>query len=66
MLRPDGEEVGTVRELWETGAHDVLVVEGDDGRDRLVPTARALLREIDPAAGRIVVEDVPGLLDPAS
>ena len=64
VLRPDGEEVGIVRELWETGAHDVLVVEGHDGRQRLVPTARALLREIDPAAGRIVTENVPGLLDP--
>ena len=26
-----GESVGTVREIWETGAHDVLLVEDDDG-----------------------------------
>lgn len=66
VVRADGEEVGTVRELWDTGAHDVLVVEGADGRDRLVPTARPLLREIDLDARRIVVaDDVPGLLDPA-
>lgn len=65
VARADGEEVGTVRELWDAGAHDVLVVEGDDGRDRLVPTARAVMREVDLAARRIVVEDVPGLLDPA-
>jgi len=62
---PDGAEIGTVRELWETGAHDVLVVEGDDGRERLVPTAGPLVREIDLEARRIVVEDVAGLLDPA-
>lgn len=62
----DGRRVGRVRELWDTGAHDVLVVEGDDGRDRLIPTVRALLREIDLEAGRIVVEDLPGLLEPAS
>ncbi len=61
----DGRPVGTVRELWETGAHDVLVIEGDDGRTRRVPTARDLLREVDVAARRIVVEDLPGLLEPA-
>ena len=61
-----GARVGTVRSLLETGApHDVLVIEGDDGRQRLVPAARALLREVDVAAKRIVLEDVPGLTDPA-
>ena len=59
-----GRTVGTVKEIWETGAHDVLVVEGEDGRRRLIPTARALMKEVDVEAGRIVVEDLPGLLDP--
>lgn len=60
-----GRAVGTVRELMETGAHDVLVVEGEDGRTRLVPTARALMKEVDLERRRIVVEELPGLLDPA-
>jgi 16S rRNA processing protein RimM len=60
----EGRAIGTVKEIWETGAHDVLVVEGEDGRRRLVPTARALMKEVDVEAGRIVVEDLPGLLDP--
>jgi len=59
-----GRTIGTVKEIWETGAHDVLVVEGEDGRTRLVPTARALMKEVDVRAGRIVVEDLPGLFDP--
>jgi 16S rRNA processing protein RimM len=62
---PDGRAVGRVRELWETASHDVLVVEGEDGRDRLVPAAPALCRSIDAAARRVVVADLPGLLDPA-
>ena len=64
----DGRPVGRVRELWETGAHDVLVVEladGAGGATCLVPTARDLLLEIDVAGRRIVVEDRPGLFDPA-
>jgi 16S rRNA processing protein RimM len=58
----DGHPVGTVREIWDTGAHDVLVVEDAAGRRHLLPTARELMREVDLAARRIVVDIVPGLL----
>jgi len=58
-----GTEIGTVTELWETGAHDVLVVDAGDGRRHLLPTAREVVREIDVEAGRIRVEVIPGLLD---
>lgn len=62
----DGTRIGTVREIWETGApHDVLVVEGEDGRTRLLPTAEALLEEVDVAGRRVVFRLIPGLLDPA-
>ncbi|UCE86162.1 MAG: 16S rRNA processing protein RimM [Deltaproteobacteria bacterium] len=59
----DGTRIGTVREVWETGASDVLVVEAEDGRRVLLPTAKPLLREIDLDASRIVIEVIPGLLD---
>jgi 16S rRNA processing protein RimM len=59
---PSGESVGRVRELWDAPAQDVLVVAGADGRDRLIPLA--LARELDVAARRIVIEDLPGLIDP--
>lgn len=55
--------LGTVREIWETGAHDVLVVENEEGQRHLLPAAQAFLREIDPAGRRIVYEVIPGLLD---
>ena len=57
----DGAPVGTVREIWETGGPDLLVVEGEGGREHLVPAA--LLREVDVEGRRAVVELVPGLLD---
>ncbi len=59
-----GEEIGTVRELWETGGHDLLVIEGESAQRYLVPTAPDLMREVDVAARRIVIEPVPGLLEP--
>jgi 16S rRNA processing protein RimM len=58
-----GEHVGTVREIWETGAHDVLVVRNEAGMQNLIPTARELTREIDLPGRRIVVASVPGLID---
>jgi 16S rRNA processing protein RimM len=60
-----GKAVGTVREIWETGAHDVLVIVDEDGVRRLVPTAAELVKSIDLEAHRIVVVDLPGLLEPA-
>lgn len=61
-----GEQAGTVREIWETGAHDVLLLEDESGVRRLVPTAAALMKEVDLEARRIVVVDLPGLLEPSS
>jgi len=65
VYRADAPEdwIGTVREIWETGAHDVLVVENEEGQRHLLPAAQAFLREIDPAGRRIVYEVIPGLLD---
>jgi 16S rRNA processing protein RimM len=59
----DGRTLGTVRELWDAGAHDVLVVEDQTGRELLLPAAEALLREVDVPARRIVIEVPEGLLD---
>ena len=61
----DGRSIGSVKEIWETGAHDVLVIEVPDGRRVLLPAAGAFLHEIDVAGRRLVVEEIPGLLDPA-
>lgn len=55
--------VGTVREIWETGAHDVLVVEDEEGQRHLLPAAKAFLVSVDPGGRRIVYEVIPGLLD---
>jgi 16S rRNA processing protein RimM len=58
--------IGRVRELLATGGHDVLVVETDDGREHLIPTADAILLAVDLAARRIEIDDLPGLIDPGA
>jgi 16S rRNA processing protein RimM len=58
----DGRRVGTVREVMETGANDVYVVDAD-GREILVPAVDHVVRQVDVAGGRIVIEAIEGLLD---
>jgi 16S rRNA processing protein RimM len=59
----EGRRVGIVREVRDTGAHDLLVVTGDDDRVHLIPTSRELMTEVDLERRRIVVQAIPGLLD---
>jgi 16S rRNA processing protein RimM len=59
-----GRELGTVREIWATGAVDVLVVVDPQGVEQLIPAVEEQLREIDLEGQSIVIEVLPGLLDP--
>jgi 16S rRNA processing protein RimM len=59
----DGEALGRVVEILRTGANDVYIVRGPRG-DLLLPAIEDVIREVDLAAGRLVVELLPGLLEP--
>ena len=59
-----GRSIGCVREIRGTGAQDILVVDGGEGVEHLIPAVREWWREVDLARRRIVVELPPGLLDP--
>jgi len=59
---PAGRQLGTVARVLHLPAQDVLVLNTPDG-ERLVPFVTALVPEVDPAAGRLVIEPIPGLLD---
>ncbi len=50
----DGDVLGRVDGIMETGANDVLVVKGD--RQRLVPFVREVIREVDLEQGRLRVD----------
>ena len=60
----EGRRIGTVREIWDAGAHDVLVVEDDRGERHLFSTARELMPEVDLERRRIVVLVLPGMQGP--
>ncbi len=61
--REDGSAVGRVSGIWPTGGPDLLVIEGPEGAEHLVPAVRALLLEVDVEGRRIVIDAIPGLID---
>ncbi len=62
VLTDTGEELGKVEQVFATGAHDIIVVQGK-GREYLIPVIDDVIVETDFTAGKIVVAPMPGLLD---
>jgi 16S rRNA processing protein RimM len=58
----EGDLLGVVQEVLETGANDVYVVRGRGGRERLIPALKSVVLDIDLAAGRMSVELPEGLM----
>jgi len=58
----EGRELGTVTEVFATGANDVWIVR-DGTAEVLVPVIDDVVKSMDFAARSIVIEAVPGLLD---
>ena len=63
-LTPAGLEVGTVTEVLHLPAQDVLAISRVDGVEVLVPFVADLVPVVDLDAGTLIVEPLPGLLDP--
>jgi 16S rRNA processing protein RimM len=59
-----GRELGRLVDVIPNPANDLWVARTADGIETLVPALRDVIVEVDPAANRIVVRDVPGLTAP--
>jgi len=63
VVDSEGRDRGVVSDVLPGAAHDLLQVRRPDGGAVLVPAVAALV-QVQADAGRIVVEALPGLLDP--
>ena len=54
VVNVKGEDLGTVSRVLETGANDVLVVDGE--RERLIPFVEQVVQQVD-LAGRVIRVD---------
>lgn len=63
VVDPQGSELGTVVELHDRPAQDLLEIRLRDDRIAYVPFVEQIVPDVDVDAGRIVVDAPPGLLD---
>jgi 16S rRNA processing protein RimM len=63
VLTSEGETLGLITRIMRTGGTDLLVLRGVDGRERLIPFADEICKEVDLAAKRITIDPPDGLLD---
>lgn len=62
VVTRDGGHVGTVDHLFPTGSNEVLVVR-DGPREYLIPVIADVIRTIDLAGRKVVIDPIEGLLD---
>lgn len=63
VQQEDGRILGTLRQVIQTGANDVYVVETVNGGEVLLPAIKDCIREVLPEEKRMVVRLLPGLVD---
>lgn len=63
VLNESGEKIGILRDVMETGANDVYVIDMTDGRELLLPAIKQCILEVDVEQGFIKVHILDGLLD---
>ncbi len=61
VVSTEGEKLGILKDVMETGANDVYVVETPDGGELLLPAIKECIRSVDLAAGVVTAYLMPGL-----
>lgn len=62
VVNEAGETLGKVREVMETGANDVLIVQRNGQPDALIPMIHDVVQELDISNQRVVIRPLEGLL----
>jgi 16S rRNA processing protein RimM len=62
VIGESGREIGVLENVLQMPANDVLVVRAQ-GREVLIPAVKSVVKKVDRAAKRIVIEEIRGLLD---
>ena len=63
VVTDEGQVLGVLTEVMETGANDVYVVETEDGKELLLPAIRDCILDVDLETEVMTVHILPGLFD---
>lgn len=63
ILNEENMEIGILKDVMETGANDVYVIDLHDGRELLLPAIRQCVLNVDVEAGFVQIHILDGLLE---
>ena len=63
ILDENNEAIGVLKDVMETGANDVYMIEMNDGRELLLPAIKQCVLKVDVEAGFMQIHILEGLLD---
>ena len=63
VVSDQGAELGTLKDVLETGANDVYVVAMKDGKELMLPAIGDCILNVDLEQGRMEVHVLEGLMD---
>jgi 16S rRNA processing protein RimM len=63
VVTDEGRDLGKLTDIISTGANDVYVVTGEDGKEVLLPAIKDVILRYDLPNGEIKVHIIEGLLD---
>lgn len=61
VISDEGEELGVISDVLQTGANDVYVIKQEGEDDILLPAIKDCVKEVDIEAGKMLVHLLPGL-----
>lgn len=62
VITEEGQKLGIVKEVLQTGANDVYMVRPENGKDILIPAIKQCVINVDITNGKITVRLLEGLL----
>lgn len=63
VITDEDKTLGVLKDVLQTGANDVYIVETEDGKEVLLPAIKECVLKVDVEAGEVLVHVMPGLLD---
>lgn len=63
VITDEGEKLGILKDIMQTGANDVYVVDNQKGKEILLPSIKECILDVDLDKGEILVHVLDGLLD---
>lgn len=63
VMTDEGARLGVLKDVLQTGANDVYIVETQEGKEVLLPAIKECVLKVDMEAGEVLVHVMPGLLD---